>query len=164
MTGSKPRWLSRQQQAELLAYIVGTTLLVDTLDRELRQNHGLSMSEYEILVRLSECPDRTMRMAEIAEAMRHSRSRVTHTVSRMESAGLVVRSASSDDRRGVNATMTESGYALLVEAAPTHVKGVREHFVDLATPEDFTALGRVMNSVADHLIGGDEAFPDIRKG
>lgn len=164
MTGSKPRWLSRQQQAEWRAYIVGTTLLVDTLDRELRQNHGLSMSEYEILVRLSECPDRTMRMAEIAEAMRHSRSRVTHTVSRMESAGLVVRSASSDDRRGVNATMTESGYALLVEAAPTHVKGVREHFVDLATPEDFTALGRVMNSVADHLIGGDEAFPDIRKG
>ncbi len=162
MTGTKPRWLSHEQQAEWRAYIVGTTLLLDTLDRELRQNHGLSFSEYEILVRLSECPDRTMRMAEIAEAMRHSRSRVTHTVSRMESAGLVTRSASSDDRRGVNATMTDTGYELLVAAAPTHVNGVREHFVDLASPEDFTVLGRVMNAVADHLIGGDEAYPDIR--
>jgi DNA-binding MarR family transcriptional regulator len=164
MSSSKTRWLTREQQAEWRAYIVGTTLLLDVLDRELRQAHGISLAEYEILVRLSESPDRSLRMAQIAESMRFSRSRITHTVSRMEAAGLVQRSAAAGDRRGVDAMMTEKGYALLVEAAPTHVTGVREHFVDLATPEEFSALGRVMDAVSDHLLTEDdsEAGTDIR--
>ncbi|HET9498795.1 MAG TPA: MarR family transcriptional regulator [Marmoricola sp.] len=162
---AKTRWLSPEQQAEWRAYIVGTTLLLDALDRELRHAHGISLGEYEILVRLSESPDRTLRMAQIAESMRHSRSRVTHTVSRMEEAGLVERRASETDRRGVEATMTERGYALLVEAAPTHVTGVREHFVDLASDEEFAALGRVMDAVSDRLLTDhdDEAGTDIRQ-
>lgn len=164
MSESGTRWLSPEQQADWRAYIVGTTLLLDVLDRELRQAHGISLTEYEILVRLSENPDRTLRMAQIAEAMRHSRSRVTHTVSRMEDAGLIKRTASATDRRGVDATMTEAGWELLVKAAPTHVTGVREHLVDLATPEDMAAVGRVMNAVSDHLLTADdeEAGTDIR--
>ena len=95
------RWLSKQQQGAWRAYILGTTLLLDTLDRELRHAHGLSLGEYEILVRLSETPDRTMRMAQIAESMRHSRSRVTHTVTRMEKAGLISRCTAEGDAVGV---------------------------------------------------------------
>lgn len=165
MSASETRWLSQEQQADWRAYIVGTTLLLDALDRELRQAHGISLGEYEILVRLSESPDRTLRMAQIAESMRHSRSRVTHTVSRMEDAGLVRRTASEADRRGVEATMTDEGYALLVEAAPTHVTGVRRHFVDLATEEEFAVLGRVMNAVSDDLLTAhdDVAGTDIRR-
>ena len=135
---------------------------MDTLDRELRQAHGLSLGEYEILVRLSETPGRTMRMAQVAESMRHSRSRVTHTVSRMEKAGLIERCAAEGDRRGVEARMTDKGWDLLVKAAPTHVTGVREHFVDLATDEQFAVLGTIMDAVSDHLLAHNPAFADIR--
>ena len=152
MTSRDTRWLDADQQVDWRAYVVGTTLLLDTLDRELRQAHGISLAEYEILVRLSEAPERTLRMAHIAESLRHSRSRVTHTVSRMEKAGLIRRTQSTTDRRGVEAVMTDAGYELLVAAAPTHVTGVRDHFVDLASPADFAALGRVMNAVCDQLI------------
>jgi DNA-binding MarR family transcriptional regulator len=162
MNASETRWLSADQQRAWRAFIIGTTLLTDTLDRELRQAHGLSLGEYEILVRLSESPGRTLRMAQIAESMQHSRSRVTHTVTRMEKAGLIERCAAEADRRGVEARMTDRGWALLVEAAPTHVNGVREHFVDLATDEEFTTMGRLMNSVADHLLAVNPSFTDIR--
>ncbi|HET6152965.1 MAG TPA: MarR family transcriptional regulator [Marmoricola sp.] len=162
MTGSETRWLDAEQQGQWRAYIVGTTLLMDTLDRELRQAHGISMAEYEILVRLSETPDRTLRMAKIAESMQHSRSRVTHTVTRMEKSGLIRRAAAEDDKRGVDAVMTDKGWQLLQEAAHTHVAGVRAHFVDLASPDDFAAMGQVMNAVSDQLVAENPTFEDIR--
>jgi DNA-binding MarR family transcriptional regulator len=133
---------------------MGTTLLMDRLDAELRTAFGVSFTEYEILVRLSESEGRQLRMAHLADALCHSRSRVTHTIQRMEGKGLVVRELSSDDGRGVVARMTEEGMALLVAAAPEHVTGVREHLIDLASPQDLAALGRVMNAVADHLVAG----------
>ena len=162
MSRSETRWLDADQQATWRAFIVGSTLLMDTLDRELRQAHDISLGEYEILVRLSESPDRTLRMAKIAESMRHSRSRVTHTVSRMEKDGLIRREAATDDKRGVDAVMTDKGWAVLEAAAHTHVTGVREHFVDLASAGDFAALGQVMNAVSDQLVAENPTFEDIR--
>lgn len=162
MTGPETRWLDPEQQQSWRAFIVGSTLLMDTLDRELRSTHGISLAEYEILVRLSEIPDRTLRMAQIAESMQHSRSRVTHTVSRMEKAGLISRCAAEGDKRGVDARMTPAGWELLEAAAHTHVTGVREHFVDLADSADFAALGRVMNAVSDQLLVENPEFEDIR--
>jgi DNA-binding MarR family transcriptional regulator len=162
MSAAETQWLDESQQADWRAYIVGTTLLLDTLDRELRQEHGISLGEYEILVRLSETPERTLRMAQIAESMQHSRSRVTHTVSRMEKAGLIQRCAAVADKRGVEARMTDEGWDLLVRAAHTHVAGVRAHLVDLASQEDFRALGRVMDAVSDQLVAEHPEFEDIR--
>jgi len=162
MSPTETRWLDTDQQQAWRAFIVGSTLLNDTLDRELRHAHGISLAEYEILVRLSESPDRTLRMAKIAESMQHSRSRVTHTVSRMEKGGLIRREAAADDKRGVDAIMTDQGWELLKAAAHTHVTGVREHFVDLASPADFTAMGRVMNAVSDQLVAENPTFEDIR--
>ncbi len=159
---SDVRWLSAAQQNSWRAYIMGTELLRHQLDRELREEHDISTSEYEILVRLSETADGRMRMALLADAMSHSRSRVTHTISRMERADLVVREASQADGRGVEAVMTEQGRRVLVEAAPTHVRGVREHLVDLASPEDFAALGRIFNEVSERLLTGMPAETDIR--
>lgn len=138
------------------SFLLGTTLLFDRLDDDLQRNHGVSMVEYEILVRLSECEGQ-MRMAQLADSLAHSRSRVTHTIKRMQLAGLVTREVSPDDGRGVVATMTAKGRLLLENVAPTHVDGVRHHFVDLADTADFEALGRVMNAVADNLIA---AHPD----
>ena len=131
---------------------MGMTLLTDRLDDDLRRGFGISLTEYEILVRLSEREGRRLRMAQLADALAHSRSRVTHTVQRLEAAGLVHRSQTPEDGRGIVCTMTEAGWQLLVQMAPVHVQGVRENLVDLADPDDFAALGRVMDAVADHLV------------
>lgn len=156
------RWLDESQQRSWRALLLGNTLLHDRLDDDLRRTHDISMTEYEILVRLSEREGRCMRMAHLADALAHSRSRVTHTVDRMEKAGYVARSASPDDGRGVVATLTDKGMELLESAAHVHVRGVRDYLVDLVTPEDFEAVGRVFDRVADHLIGARPAL-DIRR-
>ncbi len=130
---------------------MGTTLLFDRLDDDLRREFDLSLVEYEILVRLSE-RDGRMRMAALADALAHSRSRVTHTVTRMERAGLVRRASSPDDGRGIICGLTDKGRALLVKAAPMHVAGVRDHLVDLVGAADFAAVGRVMDAVCDDLV------------
>jgi DNA-binding MarR family transcriptional regulator len=146
------RWLDADQQASWRAFAVGVTLLLDRLDEDLQRAFDLSLTEYEILVRLSESPERSLRMAQLADALAHSRSRVTHTVARMQRAGLVDRSVSPEDGRGIVCTLTRRGHDLLVEAAPVHVAGVRDYLVDLSAREDFAALGRVMNAVTDRLI------------
>ncbi|MDF1606398.1 MarR family transcriptional regulator [Nocardioides sp. YIM 152315] len=151
-------WLDEEEQRSWRALLMGMTLLLDRLDDDLRRCCALSLVEYEILVRLSEREGRQMRMAQLADALAHSRSRVTHTVTRMEKAGLVERSSSPEDGRGVIASMTEKGYDLLARTAPIHVGGVREHLVDLATHEDFLAIGRVMNAVSDNLVA---AHPEM---
>ena len=145
------RWLDEDQQLSWRALLLGTTLLFDRLDEDLRRSHDLSMVEYEVLVRLSE-REGLMRMAQLAAALAHSRSRVTHTISRMEKAGLVVRCSAAEDGRGIVAALTDRGWEILRAVAPVHVNGVRDHLVDLASAEDFAAVGRVMNAVADHLI------------
>jgi DNA-binding MarR family transcriptional regulator len=155
------RWLDRDQQRSWRAYLVGTTLLMDRLDRDLREHHNLSLPEYEILVRLSEAEGRRMRMAVLADSVSHSRSRVTHTIARLEKAGLVTRASCVSDGRGVEATITEKGFATLEDAAPSHVLGVREFLIDLAGEEDFEAVGRVFDAVADKLIDANPAA-DIR--
>lgn len=154
---SGTRWLDPAEQRSWRAFVIGTTLLFEKLGEDLRRNFGIGHSEYEVLVRLSERPGRCMRMAALADAMCHSRSRVTHTIARMERAGLVSRSQTPEDGRGVIASMTDAGHRLLVAAAPTHVQSVREHLVDLVDPDDFEAMGRVMNAVADKLV---TAHPD----
>jgi DNA-binding MarR family transcriptional regulator len=154
-------WLDQDQQRSWRAFLVGTTLLMDRLDRDLRDKHGLSLPEYEILVRLSEAEGNRVRMAQLADSVSHSRSRVTHTVSRMETAGLVVRDACLSDGRGVEAVLTDQGRAALEAAAPTHVAGVRRMLVDLVDQDDFQAVGRVFDAVTDGLIEGHQAM-DIR--
>jgi DNA-binding MarR family transcriptional regulator len=154
-------WLDEQQQRSWRAYLVGTTLLMDRLDRELREQHRLSLPEYEILVRLAEAEGHRMRMAMLADSVSHSRSRVTHTVSRMETAGLVVRDSCISDGRGVEAVLTDQGRAALESAAPTHVAGVRQFLVDLVDEDDFEAVGRVFDAVTDRLIEANPAL-DIR--
>src|ERR1700712_3436804 len=93
-------WLDPHQQRSWRAFLVGTTLLMDRLDPELREHPQLSLPEYEILVRLSEAENSRMRMAVLADSVSHSRSRVTHTVNRMQKAGLVVRDSCVSHGRG----------------------------------------------------------------
>lgn len=156
--GTEPRWLDEDEQRSWRALLMGMTLLLDRLDDDLQRACDLSLVEYEILVRLSEREGRQMRMAQLADALAHSRSRVTHTVARMQHAGLVTRASSPEDGRGVVAAMTDKGADLLARMAPVHVNGVRRHLVDLVSREDFAAVGRVMNAVSDHLVA---AHPEM---
>ncbi|WP_370291639.1 MarR family winged helix-turn-helix transcriptional regulator [Nocardioides sp.] len=151
---TEPRWLDHDQQRAWRAYLLGTTLLLDRIDEDLRQEFGIAAAEYEVLVRLSEAEGNRLRMAHLAASLAHSRSRVTHTVKRMEAAGLVERRESKEDGRGVVCHLTRAGRRLLERAAPSHVETVRTSLVDLVDPADLAALGRVMNAVADKLIAG----------
>lgn len=141
-------WLSLEQQQAWRAYLIGVARVTEALNRQLERDAGLSLSEYEILVRLSEAPDRAVRMSELATSLVHSRSRLTHTVGRMEQRGLVERQACPADKRGVNCALTQAGHDLLVAAAPGHVRAVRSHLVDRLSPEEFAALGAAMAKVA----------------
>ncbi len=145
-TQLQARWLDVDQQRIWRSFLNGVARINDRLEAELRP-YGLDLGEYEILVHLSESPDRSLRMSDLAGRVRQSRSRLTHTVARMESKGLVSRTACPSDRRGVIAAMTTHGFDLLVEAAPAHVESVRRALVDPVDPEDFAALGRAMDAV-----------------
>ncbi len=151
MSDAEPRWLDADQQHAWRSYLLGTTLLLDHVDDELRSDSGLSAVEYEILVRLTEAGG-VLRMAQLAAALAHSRSRITHTVKRMEAAGLVVREEASEDGRGVDCVVTDAGRAAIRAAAPGHVETVRQALIDLVSPDDLAAFGRVMNAVCDNLI------------
>lgn len=147
-------WLTAEQQRIWRSFLGGTTVLMDRLDRDLRA-HGLSMPEYEILVRLSEAPGRSIRMAELADAVAHSRSRVTHTIARLERENIVVRGQCSEDGRGVSAVLTDHGFSVLEAAAHTHVQGVHDYLIENAEPADFAAMGRIMQNVVEQLRGKD---------
>lgn len=146
MTEPVGGWLNEAQQKTWRNYLLAKTHIEQYLDEGLRQ-FNLSLAEYELLVRLSEAPNRTIRMGELAASVGHSRSRLTHTVKRMEQDGYVTRTSCDSDGRGVQATMTDEGMALLVRAAPAHVDSVRRVFVDAIDPADYEVLGRAMAAV-----------------
>jgi DNA-binding MarR family transcriptional regulator len=148
---TEPRWLDATQQRDWRAFVAGSIRLNDLLDRDLKTRHGVSMAEYEILVRLSEAPERRLRMAELADVASQSRSRLSHTVSRLECKGLVARGTCGADKRGVNAELTDEGFALLSKAAVDHVGTVREFFIDVIDPADLAAIGRAFAAVSEQV-------------
>ncbi|WP_309130528.1 MarR family winged helix-turn-helix transcriptional regulator [Brevibacterium sp.] len=148
---TEPQWLSRDEQLAWRSFLTGSELLSIALDRELREQHGIGMPEYEILVRLSEHEDHTMRMALLATDTTMSRSRLTHCVARMEKRGLLRRVPIAEDGRGVNCVMTEAGWDLLRSCAPDHVESVRHHLVDLLDADEMATLGRIFDKVTTHL-------------
>ena len=135
------RWLTDEQQQVWRAYVLGSALLNERIEADLR-TFGLDLAEYEILVNLSEAPDRRLRMTELADSVHQSRSRLTHTVTRMEKLGLVSRRSCGTDRRGVWAELTPAGWELIRTAAPTHVETVRRNFVEVMSSEEYAAVGR----------------------
>ena len=143
-TRTEARWLDADQQVHWRAFLTGSAIVTAALSAQLETESGMSLSEYEILVRLSESQDHTLRMSQLADGLVHSRSRLTHTVSRMEKRGLVERQACEGDGRGVNCHMTAHGYEALVAAAPGHVAAVRRVLVDVLSDEQFVALGEAM--------------------
>ncbi|HVQ88690.1 MAG TPA: MarR family transcriptional regulator [Actinomycetes bacterium] len=148
---TEPRWLSDDEQQTWRAVISLCTLLPNRLGRDLQVGHQLSLPDYEILVRLSECPKRQMRMSDLATVTLSSRSRLSHQVTRMEQAGLVRREECRTDRRGWLAVLTDEGLERLKAAAPDHVETVRTVIFDELSDADQAALGRICRTLADKL-------------
>jgi DNA-binding MarR family transcriptional regulator len=140
-------WLSPPQQRDWRAFVDGSVRLLDVLDQSLKSGHGLSMAEYEILVRLSEAPDRKLRMAQLAAEASQSRSRLSHTCARLEAKGLVRRETCPSDKRGVLAHLTDEGFGALERAARDHVNTVREFFIDVVEPTELEAIGRAFSAI-----------------
>ena len=114
-------------------------------------NSGIPHGYYEILVRLSEAPDRTLRMSQLAERSQSSRSRISHAVARLEE-GWVRRDTCATDRRGSMAVLTDKGLEALAAAAPGHVAGVRAHPFDRLSEEQVGQLQAISEAVRDHLL------------
>ncbi len=148
------RWLTDDEQRTWRAFLGATRQVFDELDRELQRDAGIPHTYYTILVALSEAPDRTLRMNELAELCQSSRSRLSHAVSRLEEDGLVERRACATDRRGALAVLTDKGFATLEAAAPGHVDAVRRHLFDQLTAEQVEQLGRISAAVRDALAPG----------
>jgi DNA-binding MarR family transcriptional regulator len=153
------RWLTAEQQRAWRRYLLGSARLSERLDADLRE-YGMDLAEYEILVALSELDEPKLRMSELADAVHQSRSRLTHTITRMEKDGLVERTTCPTDRRGVWAQLTDAGLTLIRQAAPSHVQAVRANLIDLVSPEDLEAVGRVFEAV----IAADPGSPRPHTG
>jgi DNA-binding MarR family transcriptional regulator len=133
-------WLDHDQQRAWRAFLRSQMLLFAALDRELAREAGIPLAYYELLVRLSEAPERRLRMSDLAEESNQSRSRLSHAIARLGEYGWVERHACDDDRRGAYAELTDAGFAALAAAAPAHVRSVRRHLIDRLTPEQVAQL------------------------
>ena len=145
------RWLDAEEQKAWRAWLYSTLLLQDRLDRELTHETGISHAYYEILVALSEAPERMLRMSELADRCLSSRSRLSHAVSRLEERGWVRRQVCEEDGRGALAVLTDEGFAALEAAAPVHVEGVRAHLFDQLSPEQLAAMRDIGETLLRHL-------------
>ncbi|RSM64787.1 MarR family transcriptional regulator [Kibdelosporangium aridum] len=148
---AEPRWLDDTELRSWRAYVIGSERLRQRLNTELQDGHNLPLADYEVLVRLSEQDAGQMRMTQLAEEVAQSKSRLSHQISRLEAAGLVRRTHCPNDARGVLAEITDKGMEQLRTAAPTHVEGVRDHLIDLISPEERAVLATVFERVLTHL-------------
>ena len=150
-----PRWLSPD---ELRAWLpVGGLLLKlpAALDAQMQRDSGLSHFEYLVLANLSEAPDRTRRMSELAALANGSLSRLSHVVKRLEARGWVERKACPTDGRYTNAVLTEAGWQKVLASAPGHVEAVRTLVLDALSTAELDQLGAVARRILERLEPGD---------
>jgi DNA-binding MarR family transcriptional regulator len=144
---AQTRWLDQAEARAWRDYLAATRLLHAQLDRQLQRDSGIPHTYYEILVRLSEAPARTLRMSDLADASESSRSRLSHAVARLEEAGWVRRESCPTDRRGAFAVLTDTGFEALAEAAPGHVEAVRRYLFDRLTSDQVRQLDEISLAV-----------------
>jgi DNA-binding MarR family transcriptional regulator len=154
-TPAEPQWLSDDEQRAWRAYLRGSRLIEEALDRDL-QSHGVQLTEYEIISMLSESPGRRLRMSTLADLVVQSRSRLTHTATRLEKRGWVARESCLDDKRGVELVLTDTGWQAVQDMARVHVASVRRSVIDPVPPPLFKALGEAMDVIRTTLASGHE--------
>lgn len=142
-----PRWLSTGEQAAWRSFLDAIQLLNSQVETQLQRDNGLSHADYEILARLSEQPQHSLRMSELAARTLFSRSRLSHAVGRLEREGWVRREPCPDDGRGLIAVLTDRGFTTLAAAAPGHVETVRTGLLDPLTPQQIEQLAEIAQAI-----------------
>ncbi|MEB3020282.1 MarR family winged helix-turn-helix transcriptional regulator [[Mycobacterium] crassicus] len=146
------QWLSSDEQRMWRLYLESTRLLMRDLDRHLAAEAGINMSDFEILVLLSEAPGQRMRMNELADHTVTTRSGVTRAVQRLTDAGWVRQVRCEEDKRGLHAELTEAGLEKLRAAAPGHVNAVRANLFDLLSPREVELFTHSYGQIRDNLL------------
>ncbi|MEZ5342980.1 MAG: MarR family transcriptional regulator [Acidimicrobiales bacterium] len=118
------------------------------MDRRLQERSDLTLTDYVILVNLSEAPDRKIRMNELADITVVSRSRMTYRIDSLVRRGYIDRVICDDDRRGLYASLTDEGFTKLAEAAPDHVEDVRSVLFDQIMPDEYPAFSAAIIRIA----------------
>jgi DNA-binding MarR family transcriptional regulator len=149
------QWLTPAEQRAWRAYVESSKVLFEALDRQLLHEAELPHAYYQVLVRLSEAENRSMRMSELAACTLSSRSRLSHAVARLEERGWVLRADCETDRRGQIATLTDAGHEVLVAAAPGHVAAVRRFVIDGLTPDQVVQLAEIGETIVRRVTAGD---------
>ncbi|MEU3410898.1 MULTISPECIES: MarR family winged helix-turn-helix transcriptional regulator [unclassified Streptomyces] len=147
------RWLTPEEQRAWRAYIAASRLLEDAIDRQLQQDGGMPHLFYSVLANLSDAPGRRLRMTDLAEALKITRSRLTYVVNRLERDGLVRRESCAEDKRASLAVLTDEGTAVLERTAPGHVETVRALLFDRLTAEQVGQLEAICAGIAHGLQG-----------
>ncbi|MFF9639875.1 MarR family winged helix-turn-helix transcriptional regulator [Kitasatospora aureofaciens] len=148
---NEPRWLDRDEMAAWRGFVVASNLLNRRLERQLKEDSGLSHQQYEILVHLSAAPGDALRMTELADKLVTSKSGLTYQVTQLERMGLVARRSCPSDVRGVIAELTDQGREMIRRAAPGHVALVRELLIDVLTREQLAVLAEGLGAVSARL-------------
>lgn len=143
-----PPWLDDAEQEAWRALVAVVLRLPAALDRQLRQDHGLTHVEYWVLALLSESPGRQLPLTDLAAEANASLSRLSHVISRLEEHGLVARDRSSTDGRVRIAVLTDAGLHAVVAAAPSHVAEVRRLVFDPLDPDHLPVLTAAMRGMA----------------
>jgi DNA-binding MarR family transcriptional regulator len=140
-------WLTDEQQANWRSIVALLIRLPAAIEAELQRDAGLGHFEYLVLSGLSEAPNRTLRMSDLAAMASGSLSRLSHVVSRLEAKGWVRREACPGDGRFINAVLTDEGWAKVVATAPGHVAAVRELLISTLSDEEFRQFGAIASQV-----------------
>jgi DNA-binding MarR family transcriptional regulator len=144
------QWLNDDEMKAWRSFITTSLDLMRTIERDL-QPFGLDMGDYQLLVMLSEAPEHRLRMCDLAETLRLSRSGLTRRMEGVLAAKLVSRERDETDGRSANAVLTPKGYALLKKAAPAHVASVRARMIDLLSSAEIKLMGSAFTKIARQL-------------
>ncbi len=145
------RWLTEEEQRAWRGLLRMTSQLNARMNRQLLQDYGVSLADYDVLVVLSEAPEGRLRVFEIADALAWEQSRVSHQLARMQRRGLITREGCATDARGAFAVLTTAGRAAIERAAPAHVEQVRQLVFDDLSHEQVSALTEITTRVLDRL-------------
>jgi len=148
---AEPRWLDDQERRAWRGYLAMQARLTAQLHRQLHAESGLSLTDFDVLVQLTDRPDRRARVLELAEALQWEKSRLSHHLARMQRRELVTREECPDDGRGAFIVLTDAGSKAIEHAAPRHVATVRELMFDQLTPDQVAALGDITERVLNRL-------------
>jgi len=156
-------WLTKDELAAWVRLYTVVELLPNAIDSQLRHDADLTSYEYYVLAMLSEAPDRTLRMTDLAAQTSATLPRLSHVVKRLEARGLVDRFPCPEDRRATNARLTDEGWRKILETAPGHVATVRRHVIDALTPEQLRQLRGIADALLAQLDADETMAPLYRR-